>query len=240
MVYITLLKGCGYILDKFIDLNNCNKVVQLLHESRSCAGQLMTVYKNCILVSIDFYEHFIFPQNKGIELVVLQGRELLLCKSIVLGIKNNENYMYLVLSPPEIIRIIDRRIYHRIPIDLKASYLPLATNTHFHLMTEIPTDILANHKYKAGIITDISGGGLRLQCSDNLELNSQIVVCMNVKCRLYLLSKITRKEVISDPNETIYLYGIYFDIITEKEREKIIEFVFENEIYIRAKNKIKT
>lgn len=226
-------------MSEFIDLNNCNKVIQLLHESRSCAGQVKTVYKNCILVSIDFYEHFIFPEKKGIELIILQERNLFLCKSIVLGVKNNENYIYLVLSPPETIRIIDRRMYHRIPIDLKVSYLPLPNSAHFHLMSEIPTDILANHKYTSGIITDISGGGLRLQCSDNLEMGSQIIVCINVKGRLSLLSKITRKEVISDPNETVYLYGIYFDIITEKEREKIIEFVFENEIHLRSKNKIR-
>jgi c-di-GMP-binding flagellar brake protein YcgR len=156
-----------------------------------------------------------------------------------LGTKSNESYINLVLSPPEIVRIIDRRMYHRIPIELKVSYLALAMNIHFHLMSEIPTNILANHEYKSGIITDISGSGLRLQCEDNLEIGSQIIVCMNVKCRLSLLSKITRKEVISDPNGTVYLYGIYFDIITEKEREKIIEFIFENEIHLRSKNRKK-
>nr|WP_246517045.1 PilZ domain-containing protein [Clostridium aciditolerans] len=128
-------------------------------------------------------------------------------------------------------------MYHRIPINLKISYLPLAASIHYYSISDIPTEILARNRFKAGIITDIGGGGLKLQCSDNLDVGSQIIVCMNVNYRLSLLSKITRKEVISDPEETIYLYGIYFDIITEKEREKIIEFIFENEIYLRAKNR---
>jgi hypothetical protein len=226
-------------LSRLIDLDNCNKVIQLLHESRSCAGQITKVYKNCVLVRVDFYEHFIFPENKVVETIILQGRELMLCKSLVLGIKNNNDYIYLVLSPPEVIRIIDRRIYHRTPINLKVSYATFMNNIYYNSIHEVPTQILANNKYKPGIITDISGGGVMLQCTDNLEIGHQIIVAMNVKLGVSLLSKITRKEVISDPDSTIYLYGVYFDIITEKEREKIIEFVFENEIYLRHKNKNK-
>jgi hypothetical protein len=78
-----------------------------------------------------------------------------------------------------------------------------------------------------------------LQCQENLDIGNQIIVSMNIKCGISLLSRITRKEVISDPDTTVYLYGIYFDIITEREREKIIEFVFENEICLRHKNKNK-
>jgi Predicted glycosyltransferase len=224
-------------LSRLIDLDNCNKVIQLLHESRSCAGQITKVYKNCVLVRVDFYEHFIFPENKVVETIILQGRELMLCKSLVLGTKSNNGYIYLVLSPPEVVRIIDRRIYHRTPINLKVSYAAFVNNIYYNSIHEVPTQVLANNKYKIGIITDISGGGVMLQCTDNLEIGNQIIVAMNIKCGVSLLSRITRKEVISDPDSTIYLYGIYFDIITEKEREKIIEFVFENEIYLRHKNK---
>lgn len=222
-----------------IDLDNCNKVIQLLHESRSCAGQITKIYKDCVLVRVDFYEHFIFPINKVVELVILQGRELFLCKSIVLGTKSSNDYIYLVFGPPEIIRVIDRRIYHRTPINLRVSYAAFANNNYYNSIQEVPTQVLANNKYKAGIITDISGGGVMLQCKDNLDVGDQIIVSMNLKCGVSLLSRITRKEVISDPDSTIYLYGVYFDIITEKEREKIIEFVFENEICLRNKNKNK-
>lgn len=226
-------------MNRLIDLHNCNKVIQLLHESRSCAGQITKVYKDCVLVRVDFYEHFIFPVNKIVETIVLQEKELLLCKSIVLGIKNNNDYMYLVLSPPKVLRTIDRRIYHRTPINLKVSYGAFANNVYYNSIHEVPTQVLANNKYKTGIITDISGGGVMLQCTDNLEIGNQIIVAMNIKRGVSLLSRITRKEVISDPDSTIYLYGVYFDIITEKEREKIIEFIFENEIYLRHKNKEK-
>ena len=226
-------------MSRFVDLNNCNKVIQLLHESRSCSGQITTVYKDCILVRVDFYEHFIFPVNKVFELIILQGMELFLCKSSVLGTKSNKDYIYLVLSPPEILRIIDRRIYHRTPVNLKVSYVALPNNIHYNSIYEMSTEILANHKYKIGFITDISGGGVMLQCKDILNIGTQVMISMNIKYGVSLLSKVTRKEVISDPEGTVYLYGIYFDIITEKEREKIIEFVFENEIYLRHKNKNK-
>lgn len=224
---------------KLVDLNNCNKVIQLLHESRSCAGQIAKIYKNCILVRVDFYEHFIFPINKEVETVILQGRELLLCKSLVLGTKHQNDYIYLVLSPPEIVRTIDRRMYHRTLINLKVSYAAFGNNIYYNAIQEVPTQVLANNKYKAGIITDISGGGIMLQCQENLDIGNQVIVSMNIKSCISLLSRITRKEVISDPDTTVYLYGIYFDIITEREREKIIEFVFENEIYLRHKNKNK-
>jgi c-di-GMP-binding flagellar brake protein YcgR len=224
-------------LNKLVDLGNCNKVIQLLHESRSCSGQITTIYKECILVRVDFYEHFIFPVNKDVELIILQGRELFLCKSIVLGIKNNDIYIYLVLSPPEIVRTIDRRIYHRTPVNIKVSYVAVENTTHYNSIYEIPTKILARHKYKSGIITDISGGGVMLQCKENFNVATQIMLSMRIKYGLSLLSRVSRKEVISDPNGTRYLYGISFDIITEKDREKIIEFVFENEIYLRHKTK---
>lgn len=226
-------------MSKLIDLDNCNKVVQLLHESRSCAGQITKVYKNCVLVRVDFYEHFIFPENKVVEIIILQERELLLCKSLVLGTKNSKEHMYLVLSPPEILRTIDRRMYHRTPINLKVSYAAFGNNIYYNAIHEVPTQVLANNQYKTGIITDISGGGLMLQCKENLGIGNQVIVSINIKCGISLLSRITRKEVISEPDSTVYLYGIYFDIITEREREKIIEFVFENEIYLRHKNKNK-
>lgn len=226
-------------MTKLVDLDNCNKVIQLLHESRSCAGQITKIYKNCILVRVDFYEHFIFPINKEVETVILQGRELLLCKSLVLGTKHENDYIYLVLSPPEILRTIDRRMYHRTPINLKVSYTAFTNNVHYNAIQEVPTQVLANNKYKTAIITDISGGGIMLQCQEHLDIGNQVIVSMNIKSGISLLSRITRKEVISDPDTTVYLYGIYFDIITEREREKIIEFVFENEIYLRHKNKNK-
>lgn len=224
-------------MTKLVDLDNCNKVIQLMHESRSCAGQITNIYKNCILVRVDFYEHFIFPVNKAVETIILQGRDLLLCKSLVLGTKHKNDYIYLVLSPPEILRNIDRRMYHRTPINLKVSYAAFANNVYYNAIQEVPTQVLASNKYKIGIITDISGGGIMLQCKENLGIGTQMIVVMNIKCGISLLSRITRKEIISDPDSTVYLYGIYFDIITEREREKIIEFVFENEIYLRHKSK---
>jgi c-di-GMP-binding flagellar brake protein YcgR len=226
-------------LIKLIDLDNCNKVVQLLHESRSCAGQITKVYKNCVLVRVDFYEHFIFPENKVVEIIILQGRELLLSKSLVLGTRKSNDYIYLVLSPPEILRTIDRRMYHRTPINLKVSYAVFGKNIYYNAIHEVPTHVLANNQYKNGIITDISGGGVMIQCKENLDIGDQVIVSMNIKFGISLLSRITRKEVISDSDSTVYLYGIYFDIITEREREKIIEFVFENEIYLRHKSKNK-
>lgn len=224
-------------MDSLIDLDKCNKVIQLMHESRSCAGQITKIYKDCVLVRVDYYEHFIFPVNKGVELIILQGRELFLCKSIVLGTKSNNDYIYLVFGPPEIIRIIDRRMYHRTPINLRVSYVAFTNNKYYNSIHEVPTQVLADNQYKAGIITDISGGGVMLQCKDNLEIGTQVIVSMSIKYGVSLLSRITRKEVLSDPESTMYLYGVYFDIITEKEREKIIEFVFENEVYLRNKNK---
>lgn len=87
-----------------------------------------------------------------------------------------------------------------------------------------------------GTIVNLSASGLRLSCSVNYKMNTNLLIQFEIENREYQLNaKIVYKELIPQKERSIYHYGIKFIDIEEREREKIIQYLFT----LMRKNKMR-
>ena len=87
-----------------------------------------------------------------------------------------------------------------------------------------------------GTIVNLSASGLRLSCSVNYKMNTNLFIRFDIENREYQLNaKIVYKELIPQKERSIYHYGIKFIDIEEREREKIIQYLFA----LMRKNKMR-
>lgn len=92
--------------------------------------------------------------------------------------------------------------------------------------------------FKASLI-DISGGGIALAASQELELGDLIEANMELNTSMInIFGKIVRKDIRDEGNTTKFFYGVNFDKITEVERNIIMRFIFEEQRKLAKKGLI--
>lgn len=80
---------------------------------------------------------------------------------------------------------------------------------------------------KEGMILDISGGGIKFACGEDIPLEEDLFFVLNINnYTIGVKGKIVHKEINILPKQTKYSYGIKFLDLDERLRERIIQFVF--------------
>ncbi|OGO78433.1 MAG: hypothetical protein A2Y23_03640 [Clostridiales bacterium GWB2_37_7] len=87
-------------------------------------------------------------------------------------------------------------------------------------------------------IVDISGGGLAISTSMELETNDLLEINVDLNSNLNILGKVLRKEIKEEIKPNKYAYGIAFEKITEIERNIIMRFIFEEQRKLAKKGLI--
>lgn len=124
---------------------------------------------------------------------------------------------------------IQRRQDVRIPISIGI----LHTSNKFLLKayeTSKKEDLLINgERYlREGIMADISAGGCKFSCYDNLPLGSILLLVFNLGNDTFINKAVVlHKELKVVSNKTLYTYGLKFKDISEKDKEKIIRHIFQ-------------
>lgn len=81
--------------------------------------------------------------------------------------------------------------------------------------------------FKEGMMADLSAGGLKFTCGENININQMLLLVFNIKdVSLFIKGTILYKEISITPKKILYIYGIKFIDINEKQREIIISFLF--------------
>lgn len=88
-----------------------------------------------------------------------------------------------------------------------------------------------------GTTMDLSGGGIMFRCNAEVQMGEliEITVFLGGEDNVKAAGKVVR--FIKMPAHTKYLYavGIEFTEITEKERDKIIKYIFKKQLELRKK-----
>jgi c-di-GMP-binding flagellar brake protein YcgR len=88
-----------------------------------------------------------------------------------------------------------------------------------------------------GLTLDISGGGTRFE--SNLSLPEGIVLEMNINLprigTVSALGKVVRTTATKNSVKKHYIIGVQFMIIEEKERDKIIRYIFDKQRELRQR-----
>ncbi|HAE62780.1 MAG TPA: hypothetical protein DCG38_10710 [Eubacteriaceae bacterium] len=95
-------------------------------------------------------------------------------------------------------------------------------------ITDTAQAIATISKYmKEGIMIDLSAGGLKFSCDENLNDGQRILfeICLEGE-PLIVTGIVVHKQITVNPNSTKYFYGVQFDQIDEDVKELIINHVF--------------
>lgn len=131
---------------------------------------------------------------------------------------------------------VQRRQDVRVPCALNLLY----SKNEYLIKQDIETIYEEYDKIKKylinGIMTDLSGGGLKFSCEDSFLKNQTLLFLMEIdKESMFVKGNLLHKSINVSPKGTSYTYGVQFTDINEKQREKIIKFLF----VLMRKNRLK-
>lgn len=134
-----------------------------------------------------------------------------------------EKIPLIVLELESDLKKIQRRDFVRVPYVGKAQYMPVDKYNE-RLLHD-----LDHCEFKFGKTLDISGGGLRLQITDDLKLGQLLVLNMVIgDSKVLAIGEVVRNEGAKAGKEKEFVYGIKLKYIDSKVREEIIKFIFQN------------
>lgn len=204
-------------------------------------GLIQDIVENKIYVSMspDDRKFKLLQRKDKIKCIVYDNNKVLGFDAVVLSRIIGMTPMYEIMSYDNF-EIVQRRDYVRVKTSIPLIYTDNKYLTNIDLDDYSKTkETLDNIKryLKNGIISDISGGGLKFSCKENLYKSEFLLLVLELSNDIFVLKgEIVYKDIKpTTNNKSIYNYGIKFIDISEKTREKIINYVFQ----LMRKNKFR-
>ncbi len=200
-----------------------NKKVEIIFEDNNMGRSMVQeVREKYFSIAIPVSRGVYYPLNKGdvIRVNYNDGKgNIYGFTSEVIGRKFDMIPLIMVNNPSEV-KKIQRRNFVRVDHLVEINYIPL---------DEYPkNDIreINDIDFKKGYSLDISGGGMRIKVLEELQLNQFLLICAPIGDEDILsLCRIIRKEKSEDKS---FIYGVSFDEIDIRVREKLIQFIFRS------------
>lgn len=144
----------------------------------------------------------------------------------------------LKLKPPTNIFKVELRKYYRVPVHLPFNAFKATEVTTASGETKWVKDFsLPPEDAKImGTVLDISGGGVYAVTKSELEKGDVVLLNISVKGEFELkdvATKVVRKSM-ANPERKLWGYGMEFLDIKEKEREKVVRYVFKRQRELRG------
>ena len=126
------------------------------------------------------------------------------------GRRLENNIPCYIVSKPFNVRRIQRREYVRVCV-IESIVCAITTKDD-------------EEKFCTGILLDLSGGGLRVKMNEELDIGDKIICdYKDENTTIHLPGRVVRREKDIENN---YIYGICFEDIGDRIRDKIIKNVF--------------
>lgn len=239
-----------------IDITEMGSTKKEITDEKSPINRGRTVYKSKVYDILDDDRLKIAMPFSGPGVVVLPLNSrynmcfytkggLFQCVGHIVDRYKSDNQYVLIIVLKTGLQKVQRREFFR---------LEKLIDIEYRLLTEAESEmgsvaeILQNERleklegeYKKGIIVDLSGGGTRFvsdqKYGEFTYVIIQLTICVNLKViNLHVIGKIVLSEkLINRPDK--YENRIEFVRIQEQEREKLIQYIFEEERKIRQKER---
>ncbi|WP_164917227.1 flagellar brake domain-containing protein [Clostridium sp. JN-9] len=198
-----------------------NSKIDVIYKEEVYVSNVQDIDSENIAISIPVKEGMYLPLSLGerVSVIFYADGDAYKFKTIVTGRKRDNIYVILLKYPSNIVKI-QRRNYVRIEtlIDVNCT---LADDTK-------KTDIFD------AVVTDISGGGLKIVTKKHLRMGSNLIINLPIKEEnLVLKGRVVRHELNVDKK---HVCGIAFKDMLNENREKIIRYIFELMREQRKKN----
>jgi len=142
------------------------------------------------------------------------------------------------LNPPTNIFKVELRKYYRVPVHLPfEAFKAMEISTASGEVKWVKDLSIPPEEAKVrGTVLDISGGGVYTVTKTELEKGEVLLVNISVEGEFNLkevATKVVRKSM-ANPERKLWGYGMEFQNIDEKEREKVVRYVFKRQRELRG------
>jgi c-di-GMP-binding flagellar brake protein YcgR len=203
----------------------------LVSEMECCAGAHEAVIAAPIL------QGKVFPVQIGtaMNLYFLNKKDaainLYKFSAVVKSREMSGNLLLLRVEQQSEIEKVQRRMFFRLDCSIQVQYRQVDS-----IKTEHNEDIA----FKSTITDNISGGGLSMKLEEKIDTDSllecEIFTSHNKKVRFF--SRVIRCEKIDMEGKSKYKVAIKYVKITEKDREAIVRYIFNEQRRLRKKGLI--
>jgi c-di-GMP-binding flagellar brake protein YcgR len=202
-----------------------NEKIEIIDNSITYKANIQDIKRDYVMISMPVSEDKYYIMHKGstVEFYITGEKEITKFKSEVLGKKVENSISLAILSVPVFVEKIQRREYFRLPVALDAKLSMLTGDRVYSNIKDVPVGFF--NRMKACIIVDISGGGLKVAIKEHMSKGHYVIVLMKIPDEIFLLCKIVWVE--KDNINRNYRVALRFEGISERDRDKIIKFIFE-------------
>ncbi|TDT50593.1 c-di-GMP-binding flagellar brake protein YcgR [Fonticella tunisiensis] len=201
-----------------------NQKLEILDNNIAYKCNIQDIRDDSILINMPYsgIKYYSMHTGSTLEFFICTERDVVKCKSIVVGRTSENNIHMAVLSKPVVIERVQRREYFRLPISMEAKYIILPEDNTYIDLQDVPSGYLK--RMKKTLTVDLSGGGVKIISKHNPKKGQKIVLSIHIPEELTIIGTVMRTEY-SQINRH-YRIALKFESIEEKLRDKIIRFIF--------------
>jgi c-di-GMP-binding flagellar brake protein YcgR len=201
-----------------------NSKIEIIENGETYRSNVQDVSDKAIVIDIPISgnKYYLLHEGLTIEFFTCIKKEFYKCRATVIAKRSQSNLQLALLSAPEVLERIQRREYFRLPISLDVKYYPLPEGRVFTQLSDVPQGY-----FKEMIKTftvDLSGGGAKIVTREKLSPNRFVLINLSIPEEIFILCSVVRTE--TDVINKNYKVALKFISLDEKDREKIIRFIF--------------
>lgn len=191
--------------------------------SISYQGQIVNKYENHFAVSIFCGQpnYSSLDVNETVQFIIATKNSAFKCTSTVLGCTLEDGFQLAVLTIPEIITKIERRIHKRIPIVLPVSYYIFPKLTKYASIKQVSA--IYFNKMKKTTSIDISNNGIKIITDSEITPSSNAIISLNIGEKIDILASVVRVDFDQLNNE--YKTAFEFKDMDKNKQEILDNFL---------------
>ncbi|NLN64279.1 MAG: flagellar brake protein [Clostridiaceae bacterium] len=178
---------------------------------------------NLMEILVPFHEGRIYPIHPGTIMRVFfsKGKDTFAFEAEAINREVQNNIAILRITPVTQIKKIERRAFFRMNYELEVRYRIL----------DALSDEEAGEEgvFLKGQTRDISGGGFCILTGWEFEIGTRIEAFLKIETEVHCIGAVVRSKKIREKGKILYDTGIEFKTIENRDRERIISFIFETQ-----------
>lgn len=201
-----------------------NQKIEIIEDNTTYKSNIQDINEDYIMIGMPISGSRYYMMHSGtiIEFYVCSDKEVIKCRSVVLGKQKEKNLQLAIISIPEVIEKVQRREFFRLPIVMELKYYALPEDSTYIDLKGVPSGYFKRLEKTLSI--DISGGGMMVITKAHLQAGRHILISLMIPEEINLLCTVVRCEYNNiDKN---YRTALRYEKIDERIRDKIIKFIF--------------
>ncbi|MBP7175702.1 MAG: flagellar brake domain-containing protein [Thermoclostridium sp.] len=188
--------------------------------------------ENQMEVHVPFYEGKIYPVHPGTLMNVIFSKEsdTYAFKAEAISRYIQDGIAILAVRPVSDIEKIERRSFYRMNCALEAEY---------RIVDTLSMEDSRQEPFIKVSTRDISGGGVCLATESKLNIETIIEAHLKLDRKIRFIGIVARSIEFREKGKILYETGIEFKFIENRDRERIISYVFESQRELLKKSWLK-